>query len=125
MDKNNMRVLLVDDEYELVSTLAERLNLRGLAAEWATTGEAALARVAEEFFEVVIIDVKMPKINGIELKRQMDKRRPGMRYIFMTGHGSEDDFRRGASEVGGEQYYLLKPVDINDLLVKIHEVVKQ
>lgn len=117
-----MRILLVDDEYELVSTLAERLAMRGFTADWATGGEDALARVGSASYDVVLIDVKMPKMNGIEVKRAMEKIRPGMKYIFMTGHGSENDFQLGSSEAGGEQYYLLKPVKIEELLQKIQEV---
>lgn len=116
-----MRILLVDDEYELVSTLAERLNIRGLAAEWATSGEDALKKVAAQPFDVLVIDIKMPVMSGIELKRRLEQIRPGMKYIFMTGHGSENDFKVGSSEVGSDQYYLLKPVHIDELLRKIRE----
>lgn len=117
-----MRILLVDDEFELVSTLAERLTLRGYEADWATSGDEAMALVAAAAYDVVLIDIKMPKVSGIEVKRRMEKARPGMKYIFMTGHGSEGDFQVGSSEVGGERYYLLKPVAIDALLEKIHEV---
>ncbi|HET97981.1 MAG TPA: response regulator [Desulfurivibrio alkaliphilus] len=117
-----MRILLVDDEYELVTTLAERMELRGLEADWATSGDDALARITTTSYDVVVIDIKMPKISGIEVKRRMEKIRPGMKYIFMTGHGSEGDFQEGSTEVGGERYYLLKPVAIESLLEKINEV---
>lgn len=117
-----MRILLVDDEYELVSTLAERLGLRGFEADWATSGDDALARITAAPYDVVVIDIKMPKMSGIEVKRRMEKIRPEMKYIFMTGHGSEGDFQLGSSEVGGERYYLLKPVAIEALLEKINEV---
>lgn len=117
-----MRILLVDDEFELVSTLAERLSMRGFAADWATDGEGALAKIAAAPYEVVVIDIKMPKMSGIEVKRRMEKLRPGMHYIFMTGHGSEGDFQTGSSELGSERYYLLKPVSIEALQKKIREV---
>jgi DNA-binding response OmpR family regulator len=120
-----MRVLLVDDEYELVSTLAERMTIRGVDTEWSTSGEDALKKIKETNYDVVVIDIKMPKTNGIEVKRQMQRVRPEMKYIFMTGHGSEADFKIGASEAGGDQFYLLKPVSIEALIKKIYEVLSR
>lgn len=119
-----MRVLLVDDEKEFVATLAERLSIRGIDADWVTTGEEALERVEAKAYDLAVLDVKIPKISGIELKKKMEERCPDMRYIFMTGHGSEEDFREGSSEAGVE-YYLVKPVDIDALIKKMKEVFKK
>ena len=85
-----MRVLLVDDEAELVSTLAERLSLRGIEADWVTIGEEALERVESETYDICVLDVKIPKISGLKLKTLLQKECPGMKFVFMTGHGSED-----------------------------------
>ena len=60
-----MRVLLVDDEEELVSALAERLLLRDIEVEWFTTGSAALERVESGCFDLAVLDMKMPKISGL------------------------------------------------------------
>jgi DNA-binding response OmpR family regulator len=114
----------VDDEKELVTTLAERLNLRGFDAHWATSAEEALIRVQRESFDVAVLDVKMPKMDGLLLKRQMQERCPGMKFIFVTGHGSSRDFENGASEVGSD-YYLVKPLKIDDLMVKIKEALQR
>ena len=119
-----MRVLLVDDEEQLVSTLAERLELRGIDARWVTSSMAALELVESETFDLAILDVKMPKINGLELKKRLHAMHPKMNFIFMTGHGSEDDFKTGAAEAG-EDYYLVKPVKIESLLEKMNEVMQQ
>ena len=94
-----MRVLLVDDEEELVATLAERLSFRGIEAKWTTAGEGAIALTEQEPFDVVVLDVKMPHINGFQLKKMLEQIRPEMRFVFITGHGSEEDFRIGSSEV--------------------------
>jgi DNA-binding response OmpR family regulator len=119
-----MKVLLVDDEKELVTTLAERLNMRGLETQWATSAEEALNRMQTESFDIAVLDVKMPKVDGLVLKKQMQERCPTMKFIFITGHGSSQDFEAGASEVGPD-YYLAKPMKIDDLIAKIKEALKR
>ena len=117
-----VKVLLVDDEVELVETLAERLLIRGIEADWVTNGTDALARVDEKSFDIAVLDVKMPGISGITLKKLIEKKYPRMKFIFMTGHGSEADFNAGSRETGSE-YYLVKPVNIDDLILKMNKVV--
>jgi DNA-binding response OmpR family regulator len=111
-----VNILLVDDESELVSALAERLTLRGIAADYATDGDAAAERVRTQAYDLAVLDMKMPGLNGLDLKKKLQRLRPGMRFIFMTGHGSEEDFRAGSAEAAG---YLVKPVRIEDLLAAI------
>jgi DNA-binding response OmpR family regulator len=118
-----MKVLLVDDEHELVSTLAERLSLRGIQADWAISGEEALGLTEKNTYDVAVLDVKIPRISGLELKRRLHAKRPAMKFIFMTGHGSEDDFRSCSAETG-EGCYLVKPVNIEDLIRKMDELMK-
>lgn len=119
-----MRVLLIDDEEELVSTLAERLSFRGIDADWATSGKEALEKLAMTSYDIAVLDIKMPRIGGIELKRMIFQQYPHMKFIFMTGHGSEEDFRTGAEEVGSE-YYLVKPVDIEELTQKLKQIMSR
>ncbi|MBW2065405.1 MAG: response regulator [Deltaproteobacteria bacterium] len=119
-----MQVLLVDDEKELVSTLAERLSLRGIGADWAVSGEEALRMAERGTYDVAVIDVKMPKISGIELEKMLKKKFPKMKFIFMTGHGSENDYRMGSAEAGAK-YYLVKPVDIQVLIQKMKQVLEE
>ena len=115
-----MRVLLVDDEEELVATLAERLSYRGIVADWSTSGKHALELVEKRDFDIAVLDVKMPNIGGIELRRRLEKIRPGMRFIFLTGHGSEQDFVAGSAEAA---YYLAKPLDIETLIATLQGVM--
>jgi DNA-binding response OmpR family regulator len=119
-----MKVLLVDDEKELVTTLAERLNLRGFEAQWAESAEEALSRLQTGFFDIAVLDIKMPKMDGLLLKKQMQERCPAMKFIFVTGHGSSQDFDAGALEVGSD-YYLVKPLKIDDLVAKIREALQR
>jgi DNA-binding response OmpR family regulator len=60
-----MKVLLVDDEHELVSTLAERLSFRGIQADWATSGEEAMRLTEKNTYDVAVLDVKIPRISGL------------------------------------------------------------
>jgi len=117
-----MKVLLVDDEIELVSTLAERLSLRGIDVQWATTGADALIKAEHQLFDVAVLDVKMPKISGLALKEKLIKKYPKMKFIFCTGYGSEEDFGVISKQVG-EEYYLVKPLDIEILVEKIKTVL--
>ena len=117
-----MKVLLVDDERELVSTLAERLSFRGIQADWATSGEEAMRLTEKNTYDVAVLDVKIPRISGLELKRRLHAKIPAMKFIFMTGHGSEDEFRNCSAETG-EGCYLVKPVNIEDLIQKMNELM--
>lgn len=114
-----MNILLVDDEEELVSTLAERLGFRGIEARWATSAEQAMEKIAAHHFDVAVLDVKMPRISGLELMDMIRQKQPDMKFIFLTGHGSEADFQQGCRS--GACFYLIKPVRIDDLVGKINE----
>jgi len=118
-----MKILLVDDERELVTTLAERLAIRGVDVDWATTGEEALEMAEAESYDIAVLDIKIPRISGISLKKKLQEKYPEMKFIFMTGHGSEDDFRVGSIEAGAE-FYLVKPVDIKTLIEKMNEALE-
>lgn len=118
-----MRVLLVDDEVELVSTLAERLSIRGIDADWVTSCEDALEKLKTKKYDLAVLDVKIPRISGIELGKRLKEKDPEMEFIFMTGHGSDEDYKAGTAEAGTE-YYLVKPVNIDVLIDKMNEVVK-
>lgn len=118
------KILLVDDEQEFVSTLAERLTIRGFDADWAVDGKNAMKLLETKTYDVAILDVKLPGMGGIELKREMEKISPNMNFIFMTGHGSENDFRAGEAETG-EGYYLPKPIKIDILIEKINEQINR
>ena len=104
------KVLLVDDEREFVQTLSERLMMRDMGSAVAYDGESALKLVREDEPEVMILDLKMPGIDGIEVLRRVKKTRPEIEVIILTGHGSEAD-RKDCMELGAFAY-LQKPVDI-------------
>lgn len=108
-----LRVLVVDDEEELVSALVERLNLRGFQARGVTTGAAALAFLETTACDVVVLDVKMPGLGGLEVIKRIKRERPGLEVVLLTGHGSDTSVEEGLE--AGAFEYLMKPVKIDDL----------
>ncbi len=117
-----MRILLVDDEVEFIETLAERLVLRDIAAEWTADVDQALEMARQKKYDVAVLDVKMPKLNGIQLKRKLQEIQPAMKFLFLTGHGSDEDYRSGSSEAGSDNY-LAKPLDIETLIKIIKKIM--
>lgn len=116
-----MKILLVDDEVELVSAMAERLGFRGIEADWTDNGDDALAMAAKNQYDVAVLDMKMPKISGLELQEKLHEAHPDMKFIFLSGHGSESDFKAGCA-LGCD--YMIKPVQLEDLTEKIRDVLK-
>jgi CheY-like chemotaxis protein len=117
------RILLVDDEKEFVQTLSERLQTRKMDAAVAYDGEEALSLVKSEEPEVMVLDLKMPGIDGIEVLRRMKRDHPNVEVIILTGHGSERE-EALARELGAFAY-LEKPVDIDVLSQTMKEAYRK
>jgi CheY-like chemotaxis protein/cytidylate kinase len=113
------KVLLVDDEREFVKTLSERLIMRDMGPAVAYDGESALNLIQEDEPEVMIVDLKMPGIDGLEVLRKVKETRPEIEVIILTGHGHEED-RELCMKLGAFAY-LQKPLDINEL----SEIIKK
>lgn len=107
------KVLLVDDEREFAQTLSERLMMRDMGSAVVYDGESALNLLTEDEPEVIVLDLKMPGIDGIEVLRRVKKDHPNIEVIILTGHGSEKD--RDVCMGLGAFAYLHKPVDIDIL----------
>ena len=118
-----MRILLVDDEGEFVSALAERLIIRGIDTEWATTSTDAIAKVRSRPFDIAVLDLKMPKTSGLALKETLHKEAPDLKFIFLTGYGSENVFEEILKQVG-EDCCLVKPVEIDALIERMNSILK-
>lgn len=114
-----MRVLLIDDEKELVSTLSERLDLRGIANDWAISGEEGLVFIQRQDYDWVLVDLKMPGLGGFETIRAIKQRQPKAHIILFTGHSAPEDLQH-ALDMGADRY-LVKPVDIDDLLALMQQ----
>jgi DNA-binding response OmpR family regulator len=117
MDK--LKVLLVDDEEEFVSTLAERLELRNITTLIATDGGQALQIIQTDEPPVVVLDVMMPGIGGLDVLQQIKHNHPEIQIILLTGQGSTKDGIKGMRM--GAFDYMVKPVQIEDLIEKMKE----
>jgi DNA-binding NtrC family response regulator len=118
-----MRMLLVDDEVRFVETLSKRLTARGFEVAQAFSGQEALSRLATDECDVVLLDVRMPGMDGLETLRAIRREHPLVKVILLSGHASinaaVEGMRLGASD------YLLKPVDLDDLLGKMESAVEK
>jgi len=113
------KVLLVDDEREFIQTLSERLLMRDMGSAVAYDGESALNLIKDDEPEVIIVDLKMPGVDGFEVLRKVKETRPQIEVIILTGHGSEED-RQLCMDLGAFAY-LQKPLDINELSETIQQ----
>jgi DNA-binding NtrC family response regulator len=112
------RVLVVDDEIDFLETIVNRLRKRHLDAEGAASGEAALALLAKEPFDVVVLDIKMPGgMDGIETLREIKRVQPLVEVILLTGHASVETSIEGMKQ--GAFDYLLKPTKFEELIIKM------
>lgn len=117
------KVLLVDDEEEFIELMSQRLETRGLKVEAVTSGEEAVTKVADQSFDVAIVDLAMPGIDGIETLKQIKAEREDIEVIMLTGQATVQSgieaMKHGASD------FMEKPVDLNDLLEKIWKAKRE
>ncbi len=118
-----VRVLLVDDEESYVDTLRKRLSRRGLSVLTANSGEAALETLAANPIDVVLLDVKMPGMDGMETLSRIKQAHPRVEVIMLTGHANVDVAIRGMEQ--GAFDYLMKPAEMDDLYYKIQDAHKK
>lgn len=119
MAQTDIRILLVDDEEELIEYLSKRLLREGFTVKAVTSGESAVRAVEDEDFDVALVDLRMPGMDGIEAQKQIKGRRPHLQTVVLTGHGSLD-----AALHSGQQdafRFLEKPVDHDELVGAILE----
>ncbi|MDD2464365.1 MAG: response regulator [Desulfobulbus sp.] len=118
-DFETPKLLLVDDEREFVQTLSERLSMRDMDSAVVYDGESALKLMGTDDPEVMILDLKMPGIDGFEVLRKTKETRPNVEVVILTGHGSEED-KVTCMQLGAFAY-LQKPVDIEELSVTLKQ----
>ncbi|MFH2050598.1 MAG: response regulator [bacterium] len=118
-----IKLLLVDDEEEFLLSSSKALERRGFRVNIALNGVTALNLMEKNEFDVVVLDVKMPDIDGIEVFKQIRKKLPHLPVILLTGHGSIDDAFYTARD--GIADYLTKPIDIDTLAKCIRDVVSK
>jgi len=121
--QDHIRVLLVDDEENLVEYMSKRLLKKGFNVKASFSGEEALEAAKQANYDVAVVDLKMPGIDGVETQKRLREIQPYLQCIVLTGHGSIES----ALESGQEDafQYLLKPVDYEVLTDKIREAYEK
>jgi DNA-binding response OmpR family regulator len=117
-----MKVLLVDDEIEFVNTLSNRLGMRGIRTDVVHDGEQALEYVHKQEPDVIVLDLKMPGMYGMEVLRRLSKTNPNIQVVILTGHGTDRDEQEAQRLKAFD--YLNKPVDIETLADRIKGAYK-
>lgn len=117
-----INVLLVDDETDFLETLAKRLTRRHMTVVTAGSGATALDILATSDIDVVVLDVKMPGQDGIQILKQIKKEKPLVEVILLTGHASVEAAISGMAM--GAFDYLMKPMDIDDIVYKLQDAYK-
>ncbi|MBW2467506.1 MAG: response regulator [Deltaproteobacteria bacterium] len=114
------KLLLVDDELDFITTLAERLRLRNYDTRVAASGEAALDEIQKERPDIVLLDLKMPGMGGLETLKKIKADHSAIEVIMLTGQGDkqsgEAGFKAGAAD------YIVKPIEIGNLMDKLLEI---
>ena len=117
------RVMLVDDEEDFRETLCKRLKKRKLDVVSAASGQEALAKLEERLVDVVVLDVRMPEMDGIEALKEIKRIAPSVEVIMLTAHADVRVAVQGM-ELGAFDY-LMKPMDIDELLYKLQDAYKR
>lgn len=117
------KVLVVDDEVEFASALAERLNLRDYDTLTASNALEALASIHKDRPDVVLLDLRIPGMDGIEILRTIKQYDQTIEVIMLTGHGDKESVEE--SMKGGIFEYIMKPIDIGELTTKIDKAKKK
>lgn len=117
-----MHILVVDDEQEFLSLIQKRLSRRNMEVTTADNGVTALELAAQQHFDVVLMDVRMPGMDGLATLRQLKELRRELPVILLTGHASLGVAVNGM-ELGAFDY-MLKPVAINELIIKLEDAAR-
>lgn len=118
--KSKIRVLLVDDEEDFAYALKARLDRRGYMTDVALCGTDAIQKVREEEFDVVVLDIKMPNMDGLEVMRHIRSYDKDVQIIMLTGHGTVGTGIEGMTLGAGD--FLQKPVDFEVLCLAINSL---
>ncbi|MFP4452912.1 MAG: response regulator [Desulfosalsimonas sp.] len=118
-----IKILLVDDEEEFVNTLSERMQIRGFEASVATDGPRAIEFISSHSPDVMVLDLRMPGMDGMQVLENVKKQKPEIEVIILTGHGSARD-QEQAIRLGAFDY-LQKPVGLETLVSRIRRAHRQ
>ena len=108
-----LKVLMVDDEVVFCENMTKLLNTRGYQAKAVNEGEEAIRVLKKEAYDVVVLDLKMPGMNGIDILRKLNELNVSSQVIMLTGHGGVDTAMEAIKL--GAYYYLPKPCEVDEL----------
>lgn len=119
----NEKVLIIDDEQEFAQALAERMTNRGMTVSTSCSAIEGLQHVEEKSFDVVVLDLQMPEMDGLETLKILKKKRPELQVILLTGHATVE---KGIEAMKlGAMDLLEKPADLTTLMEKIKKAQVQ
>jgi len=117
------KVLLVDDEKDFIETLAERMRTRGMNVETTTSPKDALQKTEQESFDVIVLDLMMPEMDGLKTMAALKEKNPDLQVILLTGHATVE---KGIAAMKlGAVDFLEKPIDLKVLSEKIKKAKAQ
>ncbi|MDI6760615.1 MAG: sigma-54 dependent transcriptional regulator [Candidatus Brocadiaceae bacterium] len=116
------RVLVVDDEVNLLKTLSDVLNRNGYEVSVAKDGPSALGLIEKNGFDIALLDIRMPQMDGVELLERIKARHPDVEVIIMTAYGTIETAIKSIKL--GAYAYILKPLDIDDVLVNLKKITQ-
>jgi two-component system OmpR family response regulator len=117
------RALIVDDEIDFLETIVKRLQNRNITVLGVESGEKALEVLASQDFDVVVLDVKMPGLDGIDTLKEIKKRKSLVEVIMLTGHASVELGIQGMQL--GAFDYVMKPVPLDELLERMRQAYER
>ena len=123
MEQSTIKILVVDDEAEFVELFVKRLQKRSFQVASAQSGQEALGWLDKNSVDIVILDIKMPGMNGIETLKEIKKRQPFVEVLILTGHGSIESSLQGIHH--GTYDCIMKPFDMKDLLYKVQKAYER
>lgn len=118
-----VKVLLVDDEVVFTDNMTRLLIARGYQAAAVNSGDAAIQRLQQQVFDVVVLDLKMPDMDGLETLKAINQLNLGVQTLMLTGHGAMNTALEALKH--GAYDYLTKPCDIGELVVKIDNAFRK
>lgn len=119
---NHIQVLVVDDEDDYRDTLVKRMRRRNYTVRGARDGQEALAMMDETPADLVLLDMRMPRMNGLQTLLALKQSHPATRVILVTGHACAETARHGL--LHGAYDYMLKPVTLDQIMAKIKECLE-
>lgn len=119
----DFKVLIVDDEQDFLETIVKRLKRRKIDATGVSSGKEALGILQKQHFDVVILDIRMPGMDGIETLKELKRTMPLMEVILLTGHASVESGMQGMQL--GAFDYVMKPAEIDDLIEKVRQAYER